>query len=98
MLGLALLVALSVAFVGSLLDAARNPQRWARLYASEARWREALAWTWAITLAAIAGAALAGASGDTLGMIAVAGFAVSYVVIRFIANAALNERMRDLFT
>jgi hypothetical protein len=84
------------AFVWSLLDATRHPGRYRRLY-DERRWRRAELWIWAITLAAVIGAALAGASLDALGAIVVIGGCAGLVCWRFELAAWSDRVFRDWF-
>lgn len=73
----------------ALLDSLRHPDRWH--FANFDRSRTFLVWTAVATAAAMGGAALAGASGSTLGSIAAVGVALEVVLLRLLLIAYFNR-------
>jgi hypothetical protein len=71
-----------------LQEAIRNPERWRATNVS--RWTRASAWTILGTAAALAGAALAGADRETLGIVAVIGLVAFSFAARLLGLALLN--------
>ena len=72
-----------------LLDAVRNPERWHAKDVS--RWARASVGTGLATVAAIVGAALAGASGNTVSAIAAVGLSAFVVALRLVISAYANR-------
>jgi hypothetical protein len=94
LLGAVLAIGLTGVYVFSLIDSGRNPHRYGGLFDTD-RWWHALLRILAITVAAMVGAALAGANESTLATIAVVGFVPMYVCHRFLAQSAWRDRWRD---
>lgn len=86
---------LTLAFVGSLRDAARHPEGYRGLY-EDVPWRRVQICVWGVTLAALLGTWLGGGDETVLSVIALVGFVLGWVCAKFAASAEMNRRLRDL--